>query len=109
MPFGRIFMVASNFRRLVGNTMWLPTPVYERIPQFWLLLGLLFMSLGTYLGFEYSVSFLYFAVGFVCVGWSFCVSVMRSINRRNPHVVEKPTEQPVERPSVQSSEQPDFG
>ena len=46
--------------------MWLPTPIYERIPQFWLLLGLLFMSSGTYLGFDYSLSFVYFGVGFAC-------------------------------------------
>jgi len=85
--------------------MWLPTPVYERLPQFWMLLGLLFMSLGTRLGFEFSLSFLYFAVGFVCVGQSFCTSVMRAISRRNPHVVEEKTEQP----SAQASEQPDFG
>ncbi len=89
--------------------MWLPTPVYERLPQFWMLLGLLFMSLGTRLGFEFSLSFLYFAVGFVCVGQSFCISVMRAISRRNPRVVAEKTEQPVEQPSVQASKQPDFG
>jgi len=85
--------------------MWLPTPVYERLPQFWMLLGLLFMSLGTRLGFEFSLSFLYFAVGFVCVGQSFCISVMRAISRRNPQVIKENAEQP----SAQASEQPDFG
>jgi len=57
--------------------MWLPTPIYERIPQFWLLLGLLFMSSGTYLGFDYSLSFLYFGVGFVCCIWSLSIFSMR--------------------------------
>jgi len=88
--------------------MWLPTPVYERLPQFWILLGLLFMSLGTRLGFEFPLAFLYFAVGFVCVGQSFSISVMRAISRRNPHVVEKPAEQPAEQATAQASEQPDF-
>ncbi len=88
--------------------MWLPTPVYERVPQFWILLGLLFMSLGTRLGFEYSLSFLFFAVGFVCVGRSFCVSVMRAISRRNPQIVQKPAERPAEQATAQASEQPDF-
>ena len=83
--------------------MWLPARVYERLPQVWMLLGLLFMSLGTRLGFEYSLSFLYFAVGFVCVGQSFCISVMRAISRRNPHVVEEKTEQPVEQSSELAS------
>ena len=89
--------------------MWLPTPVYERLPQFWILLGLLFMSLGTRLGFEFSLSFLYFAVGFVCVGQSFCISVMRAISRRNPHVAKEKTEQPAEQSSAQANEQPDYG
>ena len=88
--------------------MWLPTLVYERIPQFWILLGLFFMSLGTRVGFEYSVSFLFFAVGFVCVGRSFCVSVMRAISRRNPQIVEEKTEQPAEQATAQASAQPDF-
>ena len=61
--------------------MWIPTPVYERIPQFWLLLGLLFMSSGTYLGFDYSLSFLYFGVGFVCCIWSLWIFSMRLRNR----------------------------
>ena len=68
--------------------MWLPTPIYERIPQFWLLLGLLFMSSGTYLGFEYSVSFLYFGAGLICIIWSLCIFTMRlrarSKQRRYP-------------------------
>ncbi len=61
--------------------MWLPTPVYERVPQFWLLLGLLFMSSGIYLGFEYSLSFIYLGIGSVCVIWSAAVLVKRSRSR----------------------------
>ena len=68
--------------------MWLPTPIYERVPQFWLLLGLLFMTSGTYLGFDYSLSFAYFAVGFACVIWSVALFVKRSRYRSNP--VRKP-------------------
>jgi hypothetical protein len=68
--------------------MWLPTPIYERLPQFWLLLGLLFMTSGTYLGFDYSLSFAYFAVGFACVIWSVALFVKRSRYRSNP--VRKP-------------------
>ena len=89
--------------------MWLTSPVYERAPQLWMLLGLLSMSVGTYVGFDYSVAFLLYAVGFVCVGWSFCLTVMRSINRRQPHIVEEPAEERTEEPSSQSSEIPDFG
>lgn len=63
--------------------MWLPTPIYERLPQFWLLLGLLFMSSGTYLGFDYELSFVYFGVGAICVVWSIAVVVKRSRYRND--------------------------
>lgn len=68
--------------------MWLPTPIYERVPQFWLLLGLLFMSSGTYLGFDYTLAFVYFAVGMVCIVWSIAIFVKRARYRSNP--VRKP-------------------
>jgi hypothetical protein len=63
--------------------MWLPTPVYERLPQFWLLMGLLFMSGGTYIGFDYTLSFAYFGVGFACVVWSLKVFAMRQRSRQD--------------------------
>jgi hypothetical protein len=64
--------------------MWLPTPIYERIPQFWLLLGLLFVSSGLYLGFDYRLSFAYLFVGALCVAWSVTVLVRRSRFRNKP-------------------------
>ncbi len=64
--------------------MWIPTPIYERIPQFWLLLGLLFMSSGTFLGFEYKLTFVYFGVGFICCMWSMWIFTMRLRDRRAP-------------------------
>ncbi len=95
--------------------MRLPPPLYERIPQFWLLLGLLFMSSGTYLGFDYSLSFVYFGVGIVCILWSVAVFVKRSRYRtdptrkpiptiieednQNPEKIEDQTETPVGHPS----------
>ena len=67
--------------------MWFPRPVYERIPQLWLLLGLLFMSAGTYLGFDYALSFVYYGIGFFCVAWSFCTFIMRLRYRGGPLAV----------------------
>ena len=46
--------------------MRLINDVFERLPQVWLLLGLLFFSAGLYLGFDYRVSFVYFGIGIVC-------------------------------------------
>ena len=79
--------------------MWLPTPLYERIPQFWLLLGLLFMSSGTYLGFDYSLSFVYFGVGFACCIWSLWIFSMRLSSRKDQRqhpILEKAEDQQAE-------------
>ena len=62
--------------------MWLPTPIYKRIPQFWFLLGLLFFANGLYLGFEFTVSFWYIAVGITCCAYSAGVLAVRIRNRQ---------------------------
>ena len=64
--------------------MWLPTPIYERVPQFWLLLGLLFISSGVYLGFDYRLSFAYVFVGAICIAWSVTILIRRSRFRSKP-------------------------
>ena len=64
--------------------MWIPTPIYERIPQFWLLLGVLFMSSGVYLGFDYELTFLYFGTGVFCVVWGTRIILMCHIYRNKP-------------------------
>jgi len=79
--------------------MWIPTPIYERIPQFWLLLGLLFMSSGTYLGFDYSLSFLYFGVGFICCIrslWIFSMRLKARKDQRKHPILEAAEDQPAE-------------
>jgi len=57
--------------------MWLPTPIYERIPQFWLLLGLLFIALGLYVGFDFDLIFFYLALGLVCVARAAWIQMLR--------------------------------
>jgi len=64
--------------------MWIPTPIYERIPQFWVLISLLFMSSGLYLGFDYKLSFLYLGTGVFCFVWGLRIFVMRLIYRKAP-------------------------
>lgn len=87
--------------------MWLPTPIYKRVPQFWLLLGLLFMSTGTYLGFEFSLSFVYFGVGFICIAWSMWVFSKRAVGRREaPAPVPAQADVPPPAATVAQAEQP---
>ncbi len=57
--------------------MWFPLPVYERLPQFWLLMGLLFMSSGAWWGFDYQASFVYFGGGLLC-----CLNSLRLFTMR---------------------------
>ena len=61
--------------------MWLPAPIYERVPQFWLLLGLLFFAFGLYLGFEFELIFAYLALGALCVARSIWVFLARRMHR----------------------------
>lgn len=61
--------------------MWIPTPIYERIPQFMLLIGVVFIASAIYLGFSYSMSYFYFGVGVSCCFWGLVVLVTRQHHR----------------------------
>jgi hypothetical protein len=62
--------------------MWLPAPIYERLPHFLLLVGLLFMSTVMYLGLEHPQAPMYFGSGFFCCLWSMVIFTMRLRHRR---------------------------
>ena len=81
--------------------MWIPTPIYERIPQFWFLLGLLFIATGLYVGFEYALVFWYAGIGFACCLYGVAVYFIRLGYRRSRQVAEQPIEQPFEPTLVQ--------
>ncbi len=84
IPLNMQFLVWTNHRHLERNPMWLPIPIYERIPQFWFLLGLLFISTGLYLGFEFALSFWYIAVGFSCCSYGVGIFLVRMRTRQAP-------------------------
>ena len=64
--------------------MWLPSQFYEKAPHYWLLLGLLFIVVGSYLGLQIGLNYLYFgvAVGLCCCWWSIRVFTARAKYRR---------------------------
>ena len=64
--------------------MWLPKSVYERLPEYWLILGLLFMASGLLLGFGYWLAQVYFALGFGCSVWSAWTLWLRTRSRNAP-------------------------
>ncbi len=75
------FLVSINHRQPVRQDMWPPTPIYERIPLVWFLLGLLFIATGLYLGFEFSLSFWYLMIGCFCCAYSVAMFVLRPRER----------------------------
>ena len=62
--------------------MWLPTPIYEKTPQMWLLMAVLFIVLGLYIGFAYKLTFFYLLMGLVCAARGIHVWHMRRNFRR---------------------------
>lgn len=62
--------------------MWLPTPIYERTPQLWLLMAVLFVVLAAYIGFNYVFTYLYILLGIVCAVRGIQVRRMRLEYRR---------------------------
>jgi len=40
--------------------------IFERLPQLWVLVGLLIIASGIYLGFDYSIVFVYLGIGIFC-------------------------------------------
>jgi hypothetical protein len=70
--------------------MWLPTPVYERIPQFWFLMGLLFIANGFYLGIDFAISLVYIAVGILCCAFGVGVGLIRMRHRKNTSASSDP-------------------
>lgn len=80
---GRIrALLPALFGKDACKLMWLPTPIYERTPQLWLLMGVLFVVLGLYIGLAYELTIFYLVLGVICVGRGLQVWRLRSIYRR---------------------------
>jgi tetrahydromethanopterin S-methyltransferase subunit C len=60
--------------------MYLPNSIYERAPHYWLLIGLLLVILGVYLGTQMNSKFL--VVG-VLLGLASCAWGVRVLLRRS--------------------------
>ena len=60
--------------------MYLPNSIYERAPHYWLLIGLLLVILGVYLGIQMNSKFL--VVG-VLLGLASCAWGLRVLLRRS--------------------------
>jgi len=65
-----------------SKAMWLPTAVYERVPQFWLLMGLFFVLGGLYLGPDHPVAFMYIVIGVLSTALGIAVALHRAKYRQ---------------------------
>lgn len=65
----------------VTQVITLPKPVYDRAPLYWLLLGLLLIGVGAYLGFQVRMMYLYVGggFGFCCLAWSLFIYWRRDL------------------------------
>ena len=68
--------------------MWLPTPIYERTPQLWILMAVLFVVLSLYIGFAYKLTIFYLALGVYCAVRGFRVLRMRRNFRHDKADIE---------------------
>lgn len=58
--------------------MWIPAPIYERIPVFMLLAGVVFVGSAFYIGFHIPISYFYCDVGVACLFWGAVVFALRA-------------------------------
>ncbi len=79
--------------------MWIPKPIYDHAPSFWLLLGLLFLTGGIYLEFPDALRVAYFVFAAFCCGHAVWTFLARRRFRRQPEQgsLREPAE-PVESP-----------
>lgn len=63
--------------------MWLPTPIYKRIPVGWFVAGLLFIAYSLYLGLDIKGSLTYVALGVVCCGAGVATAMLRARHSRD--------------------------
>ena len=64
------------------SLMWVPKPIYDHAPSFWVLLGLLFLAGGIYLELSDGVQAAYFVFATFCFSHAAWTFVARRRNRR---------------------------
>ncbi len=56
--------------------MKLTSEIFERLPQVWVLVGLLIIATGLYLGFDYSLVFVYLGIGVISFVYGLALFVL---------------------------------
>lgn len=63
--------------------MWLPAPIYEKIPHFWFFAGIFLIAMGLYLGYAFTQTMFYLGMGASCCLIGAGVFVLRMRHRRS--------------------------
>lgn len=71
--------------------MWLPTKLYERLPLWWIVVGLVFMLSALYLGLDYGAAYGYLAVGVACSVFGLLITIWRVNHRNNTRANDQST------------------
>ena len=61
--------------------MKLVSDIFERLPQVWVLVGLLIIATGLYLGFDYTLVFVYLGIGVICFLYGLVLFVLLLLER----------------------------
>ncbi len=72
--------------------MRLTSDIFERLPQAWVLVGLLIITSGLYLGFEYSIVFVYLGIGMISLVYGLALSILLRLEgprKSNPRPLSK--------------------
>ena len=65
-----------------GSTMWIPTPVYEALPYFYVVTGILFFSGTMYIGLTAPFAILYLASGIFSIVYGAMIFAKRAAHRQ---------------------------
>jgi hypothetical protein len=68
--------------RRLKNIMWIPKPVYDYAPSFWLFLGALFLAGAIYLDLPDGLGAAYYMFAIFCVGHAIWTLVARRRSRQ---------------------------
>ena len=73
--------------------MQLPDTVYRAFPFYWLVVGILFIAAGLYLGADYPGVHAYYLFGGACTLWSLWVLAMRTLKASGRDTTARPSDE----------------
>lgn len=70
--------------------MWIPTPIYEALPYFYVVVGILFFSGTMYIGLSAPFAVLYLTSGVFSIAYGAMIFAKRAAHRQPPSDASPP-------------------